>query len=995
MSQKHRLLLYKYNNTRKGIISNCSKKRKSASCENKVEWLHSIIASYFEIMKLLFSILLIAVVTNVSTVMAQKRSIISDTTLARNYYEHALDLQRIGKYDSSNALLLKAAVLYEKHLLWKNKWDSENKLSYNFILSGQYEQAFEQTERTLSASATWLSKGSLSEADTYHILGILYTIKSEYNKALEYHQKALHIRSTALIMPHPDIAKSYNNLGILYNIKGEYHLALEYHLKALQVRILVLGESHPDIATSYNNLGIVYYETGKYGEALEYYHKALQLRITALGELNPNVARSYNNIGVVFEKKGEYDKAIEYYQKTLQIYGKTLEEYHPDIARSYNNIANVYDRKHDYYQALKYYQQSIVANVSTFQDTLVAHNPILTGKDKAYLDGSVFLTSLVGKARVLTKLSLFASHKNRVLAYQTLCLADTLAQQVINSFSSEQDKIPFLAQATQAYQQALTVCQQLYQLTGDKTYINQAFYFASRGKASVLSASLAESKAKAFAGISDSLLALDQQLQMKLARLEQQVAEELTKSKDTNHDKLTEYQNMLFTVHRQQDSLVHIFEQHYPKYYQLKHKPTIVTAQQLQQGLDHKTAVVEYVLADSALLILTFTRSRFTLQTLPVDSSLHRQIGAFSKSMRLQKQDIYEDVARKLYQLLWPKDLPAQIKQVVIIPDGVLATIPFEALLIADPAQRKIGTPAYLLEKYIVSYAYSASLLYENMEATKNTKAKESDQLLALAPVFSNSTTSTAVAGTRDVLLENTASLVSSFFSEDNTDTDVNDDYSIDSTTNSSRITLSKINLRARGWLLDGRYVSPLPASEKEVKGIEQLFNAKGIKSHIYIHEQAREGALKGKNISSYTYLHLATHGFVNTNNTQLSGLLLAQDSTSQEDGILYAGEIYNLQLQAELVTLSACETGLGKVAKGEGIIGLTRALLYAGARNVTVSLWKVADESTAVMMQSFYQHMLSGKSKAKALQEAKLELLEKSEYGDPYFWAPFILIGK
>ncbi|MFC2152873.1 CHAT domain-containing protein, partial [Bacteroidota bacterium] len=145
--------------------------------------------------------------------------------------------------------------------------------------------------------------------------------------------------------------------------------------------------------------------------------------------------------------------------------------------------------------------------------------------------------------------------------------------------------------------------------------------------------------------------------------------------------------------------------------------------------------------------------------------------------------------------------------------------------------------------------------------------------------------------------------------------------------------------------------------------------------------------------------LHFATHGFVNTEKPELSGIFLAQDSTLSEDGILYQGEIYNLDLNADLTVLSACETGLGQIKKGEGLIGLTRALLYAGSKNIIVSLWKVADDSTSDLMIDFYKNLLEEDQEtaefSKALQQAKLKMIEEGEYAHPFYWSPFILIGK
>jgi CHAT domain-containing protein len=148
--------------------------------------------------------------------------------------------------------------------------------------------------------------------------------------------------------------------------------------------------------------------------------------------------------------------------------------------------------------------------------------------------------------------------------------------------------------------------------------------------------------------------------------------------------------------------------------------------------------------------------------------------------------------------------------------------------------------------------------------------------------------------------------------------------------------------------------------------------------------------------LGDYRYLHFATHGIVNAANPTLSGLAFEQDTSSTDDGILHLGEVYNLSLNADLVVLSACETGLGQIAKGEGIIGLTRGFLYAGASNLLVSLWQVNDATTSNLMLDFYGQMLEGSSKPQALREAKLQMIRRHyEYAKPYFWSPFILIGR
>jgi CHAT domain-containing protein len=190
----------------------------------------------------------------------------------------------------------------------------------------------------------------------------------------------------------------------------------------------------------------------------------------------------------------------------------------------------------------------------------------------------------------------------------------------------------------------------------------------------------------------------------------------------------------------------------------------------------------------------------------------------------------------------------------------------------------------------------------------------------------------------------------------------------------------------------------PLPATADEINSLYKLFDSNKKQAELVLGALANEKKLKSAKLGDYQYIHLATHGFVNEESPELSGLLLAQDTSDHdEDNIVYMGEIFNLQLNADLVTLSACETGLGKIIEGEGVVGLTRALTYAGARNILVSLWKVNDASTAELMVNFYGALLQNSQTeiSTALREAKLAMIKGGKYSDPYYWSPFVLLGK
>jgi CHAT domain-containing protein len=186
-----------------------------------------------------------------------------------------------------------------------------------------------------------------------------------------------------------------------------------------------------------------------------------------------------------------------------------------------------------------------------------------------------------------------------------------------------------------------------------------------------------------------------------------------------------------------------------------------------------------------------------------------------------------------------------------------------------------------------------------------------------------------------------------------------------------------------------------LPGSESEVHEIAQLFSSKNLKSEVFVREHADEKLVKSGALKNFSYLHFATHGIVDESNPELSKIFL-HPSTGGDDGNLFSGEIYNLELNADLVTLSACQTGLGKILKGEGVIGLSRALIYAGSKNIMVSFWSVADQSTAILMKDFYRYLLTHPTNnfSHNLREAKLNLIKADKYAAPYYWAPFVLIG-
>jgi CHAT domain-containing protein len=302
------------------------------------------------------------------------------------------------------------------------------------------------------------------------------------------------------------------------------------------------------------------------------------------------------------------------------------------------------------------------------------------------------------------------------------------------------------------------------------------------------------------------------------------------------------------------------------------------------------------------------------------------------KKLSVQSQQIYQ-------KLLEP--MADQLKgagKLIIVPDGVLSYLAFETLVADD--NRAVGEPRYLLETFAISYAPSASALFAIQHDKPPASAKG---LLAFGdPVYA------------DVVTQN-------------------------------------VGLAAGSPAAQFR---ELPYTRTEVNDLGSLFS--DAERHLFLGAAAREQTLKAEPLDRYRYIHLAAHGLIDEDYPARSGIMLSAAGDTREDGVLQMSEVMRLKLNADLVTLSACRSGLGRLVNGEGIIGLTRSFLYAGADGVVVSLWDVNDLSTAALMKSFYVNLKRGLPKDEALRQAKLELLKGKQrsWRHPYFWAPFVLIG-
>ncbi|MGH7496874.1 MAG: CHAT domain-containing protein [bacterium] len=847
-------------------------------------------------------------------------------------------------------------------------------LGYNSIgnayrARGDYDRALAYYRKSLQAGLQTLDREDPAISAYYNNIGVVYYDKGDYVRALEHFHKSLAIELKTLGETHPSLASNYNNIGNVYHDQDEFDKALEYHYKALNLRLEALGDRHIDVAESYFNIARVYQAQGKYDKSLEYHQRALALERQSLGEDHFLVAESYAHIGNVYYDRGDDDQALAYYHKAVSLQLQTLGERHPDIALTYQQIGMVYDRQKNIQKALDYYQKAIMTLAPTFRSEDVHANPEL----KQIAHGRNMLASLKLKGAALEKLARSGSSvgmkiKTLESALSTHVLGSQLMDQIRTGYHTEGSKLLLTADFAEIYKNGVQVAWQLYTLTQQQQYRLQAFLFMEKGQYAVLHDALQESRARKFAAIPDSLLEKERELRIDLAYFETELQRETEKAEaERNQQNLQKFQDRIFALSQEFEQLIERFETAFPDYYALKYRTQVSSVGELQNALDSRTALLEYFTGDSTLFITVISNGDFAILSLPLDPAFENKVDMFCKSLKIaDPQDFLQTGAELHGILLRPIERYLAGKQkLVIIPGGLLHYVPFEALIASgSPATTDFRKVNYVIRKHEISYHYSATLFSSQFANRRQYKTNKIEQpasgFVGFAPVFADG------------------------------------EYGLGSwLTEFSSSGFVKSLLNFRSVTLDGKHFNALKYSEQEVQGISALFARSRLPRQSYFRAEASEENFK-TNTANRKYVHVATHGLLNEEKPELSGLIFSQpaDSTAAEDGVLYPAECYNLDLNADLLVLSSCESGVGKLVKGEGLMALTRGILYSGARNIIHSLWKVDDKHTSELMVELYRNILAGKNYAAALRAAKLKLIENERTAFPASWSSFVLVG-
>lgn len=823
----------------------------------------------------------------------------------------------------------------------------------------------------------------------YYNMGTYYFNIKNYNKAITYSERSVKIILLNGESPLNEddlyyLSDLYNNLGTYHEKKGNLSRSEYYYYQSLKIKkeLNLPIETFSDIYLNYSRVKL---KLKDYDAVIQICQTILQydLNTLSLKEQNHIFKLGYKNLAIAYMNQNQYDSAIYYIdkviydsedlisnyenpmikgeilhhldlnKKAISLIKKTIESYsnniesfvvkHQQLNYGHNTLGKIYLQEKKYNLALQSFQAALALNVknSNLSENINESPTIHQVYRIDYL-----IESLENKANALKAIN---TQKSIEQAYQHNTLAIQWIEKMRQEMAFEESKIELNKSTNRIYKSSIALAAQLYKITDNKKYLEEAFKIAEKQKATILLESLINKKEKNTLGVPQILLNRERDLKHDIAYYQQQLL-------DTEIDSATAslYQGYFNNNNLALAGLKDTLSTFYQGYFNLEYQTSIATIPNIQKDLlKGNQALIQFTEIDSSLYVFAIEPDNSQLFILPYGKKQQATLKQLEKHLSSREyilnhpETVLEEFAalsQQTYTTLFEpvlKELTTTPESFIIVADGALNFLPFEVLLdskVAENENNFIQMP-YLMKKYQFHYGYSGTMLLQNKKNYQTIKTN--NRLLAFAPRYE----------------------------------------SINNESIASRGDLSK--LRDNMLSLEG--------TAKEIKAIAPYF--KGL---FDFSETATEKKFKNT-AADYGILHLAMHGKADLNDSDLAHLIFSNvEEDSIEDGKLHHFEIANLDLNAQLAVLSACETGVGKDVVGEGVMSLGRSFMYAGVPTVVMSLWKLDDVAASDLMPKFYKNLADGMNKDQALHQAKLTYLENATLATahPFFWSGIISIG-
>ena len=839
------------------------------------------------------------------------------------------------------------------------------------------------------------------DARVMQSIGGVYLSLGENQKALDFFNQALPI-FRAVGDRHGE-ASMLTGIGRGYNFLGETQKALDSYNQALLITRAVGDRSKQ--ARTLNNIGWVYYSLGEKQKALDYYNQALFIERAV--DDRPGEATTLHDIGSVYSSLGENQKALDYYDQALRI--DREEGVRSEEARVLHSIGGAYLWLGEHQKALDFYNQalSITREVGDRSGEAATLNGLgllyyfLSETQKAldFFNQALAIQRAIGDrpweaitlgniARVNVAMRQLFAARSRV--EQALAIVESLRTKVV----SPELRTSYFSSQSDFYSLYADVLMQLHQLHPEDGYDRLAFEASERGKARGLLDLLNEAEAHIYRGADPQLLARETVIRQQLDA-QAQLRTKLLSGPHTPQQQ-NELEQRLRELTTQYDQVEAEIRQHSPQYAALTQPHTDSVAEVQKQLSDAGTVLLEYELGEERSYLWLVSSTTFASYELPkrgeIEQAARQAYAQLTARVqrRAQADKEYESAAAALSNLLLGK-VGSQLghQRLVIVADGALNYIPFSALpaplggaLAAAGSQTEKGSFVPLLVDREVVQLPSASVLGLLRRETASRRPPSKQVFVMADPVFS----------VNDPRVKHSDRRPGSTSVAQNRADIVNDGESAVTEIEASQLARSVGDV---GLARGGEALPRLEGTREEAQTIVALAP---VQSRLALDFEANRATATSAELAQYRYLHFATHGLVDTQHPELSGLVLSMvnEDGKPVNGFLRLQDIFNLSLPVEMVVLSACETGIGKEVRGEGLLGLTRGFMYAGSPRVVVSLWKVDDSATAELMGRFYEGMLRQKLRpAAALRAAQLAMWQDSRWRAPYYWAAFVLQGE
>jgi len=858
-------------------------------------------------------------------------------------------------------------------------------LEFGFIQGGQgkYEDALLSYQQVTAiadeTSNQWLSAAAIGST------GIIFRRQGRYRDALDYELRCLPIFES--LGDKEKVSYRLSDVGMTYLRLGDYDSAAKYLQQSL-----ALFEERDDrsgIGFVTQNLAILSSQRNDNVRALQYYKKALA--IVQEKRDRPSIAALLNNIGNLYQEQNDYLQAIAYYKRSLILVRQMSDQ--PGEADTLLNMGGVYTRMHNWEDAFQSVRSARaiferlrikegVADSLASIGNLYAHQSQFDKAHQEYVKSLALNEETANQERIAESLEELADNENvqgnadegLKLASRACSIAHQMNDRgnIVECSRSMGESYRLLHQpqeARKAFDEAIAAVesirndvaggtqqeqgflgesnarpyQQMVALLVDEKQPADAFSYAERAKARALLDVLHSGHERIDKVIAASDRETEQRLEIQSVSLNAQI------ERETSESKVADLKSQRDKIRLQLEDFETSLYSRYPELIVQRGQAHVITADEASTlPVDNETALLEFMVGERETVLLVLTRNGLTRDTtnasaltvfayrITIDGE---DLGAKARQFREQmagRQLGFQTSAHDLYNLLL-KPAVAQLRDktaLIIVPDGPLWNLPFQALL--DPARH------YLLENYAIAYVPSLTVMREVTRKRSSWPGENNQsQLLAIA-----------------------------------------------------NPTLPKTSAQSNGTSSRGNSLEPLPNAEAEARALTQIYGPDH--SRVYTGDQATKARFKAE-AGEFNILHLATHGFMSDSSPMYSSILLSR-SSAMDDGLLEAREIMNLDLHADLAVLSACETARGHIGDGEGIIGLTWAFFAAGVPTTVASQWKVDSASTTNLMLAFHRDLKHERgtplATARSLQTAALKILHEPKYAHPFYWAGFVVVG-